>query len=68
MYACEMAPLAETDRSILFLNFSHAHGRQLGSVNRRLFSNVGFASTDTYVYTSIKYRCDPAMPLAGHSI
>lgn len=43
------------DRSInSLLNFSHAHGRQLGSVNRRLFSNVDFASTDTYVYTSIK--------------
>lgn len=28
VYACEMAPLAETDRSTLFLNFSHAHGRQ----------------------------------------
>lgn len=36
VYACEMDPLPETDRSILTFDFSpHAYGRQ-ESVNRRL--------------------------------
>lgn len=42
------------------LNFSHA-------INRRLSFAVDFTCTYMYVSTSTNQRCDPAMPLAGHS-
>lgn len=64
VYACEMDPLAETDRSILTFDFSpHAYGRQEVSTADLALS------VHTYVLVRVlrtNHRCDPVMPLADH--